>query len=88
MSEKTAETGLQDFSKSDVSFHTKAEHMVEQLQGAGNGTFIVIQKTHQSNAPTIWSSGDPEQTQHLFREAREGLDDHERQGDRRGRAPA
>lgn len=53
----------------NVTYGIMPEQVTKQLQDAGNHEFIVITRTRGSSEPQVWSSGDPSQTQNLFRSA-------------------
>jgi D-Tyr-tRNAtyr deacylase len=53
-------------SSTNVKYNTPAAVVSNQLT---DGTqFIVITQTRQGEQPSIWSSGDPQQTQQMFRQ--------------------
>jgi hypothetical protein len=56
-----------------ITYGAMPEQLAKQLQGDTKGEFIVFRKTHQSDPVQVWSTGDPEQTKSLFREAYEQL---------------
>lgn len=56
----------------NVKYNTPTAVVGNQLT---DGTeFIVIARSRQSQDLQVWSSGDPEQTQSMFREARSTID--------------
>lgn len=57
----------------NITYGVMPEQIVKQLQGDTKGEFIVLRKTHQSEPPQVWATGDPEMAKSLFREAFEQL---------------
>jgi outer membrane lipopolysaccharide assembly protein LptE/RlpB len=57
----------------NVNYNTTPTSVTSQLQDAGT-QFIVIARSRQSDQLQVWSSGDEQQTQAMFREARSTVD--------------
>lgn len=53
----------------NITYGVMPEQALKDLQNKPGADFIVIQRVHQSEEPTVWASGDPTQTQALFRDA-------------------
>lgn len=50
-----------------ITYNVMPEQAVKQLQSDGNtGEFLLIKLPRQGEEPQVWSSGDKEQTAHLF----------------------
>jgi hypothetical protein len=64
----------------NVTYGVMPEQVTRALSENGGSEFIVIQQDRQSSQPKIWSSGDPEQTKSLFRNARNAVDTLETTG--------
>jgi hypothetical protein len=55
-----------------INYNAAPTSVTSQLQ---SGTeFIVIARTRQGEQPQVWSSGDEQQTQSMFREVRQLVD--------------
>lgn len=57
----------------NVTHSVMGEQLITQLQNAvktnPGSEFLIVQRTRQGEDPTIWSTGDTEQTKDLFRGA-------------------
>lgn len=58
-----------------ITYGAMPEQIIKQLQDNRNDEFILLRKTHQSDPAVVMTTGDPEQTKSLFREAYEQLAD-------------
>ena len=65
--QKNPQTGRSAFSsldKGNAQFNVAPAVLSSKI--TDGGTYIVIARTNQSETPQMWSTGDPEQAQHLF----------------------
>lgn len=60
----TSKLGSQQ--QGNVTYSVMSEQVIQKLTDSPNAEFIVIQRTHQSHQPEVWSSGDQEQTRSLL----------------------
>lgn len=58
--------------KGNITYGAMPEQLVKQLNettaGGNSGEFILISKVRQGETAQVWTTGDPEQTQALFRD--------------------
>lgn len=66
---QTNQSALGGQTSKNVTYGIMPDQVTKHLQSASNNEFIVITRTRGSSEPQVWSSGDPEQTQNLFRSA-------------------
>jgi hypothetical protein len=67
--ERGAIGGTSQLGTKNINYSVMPEQVTKTLQSGNVGEFILIQQTRQGEQPQVWSSGDPEQTSHLFNHA-------------------
>jgi hypothetical protein len=59
----------------NITYSVMAEQLTKQLQqSGGTGEFVLVHRQRGSELPTVWSSGDPQQTQALYRAGTEVIE--------------
>jgi hypothetical protein len=61
---RTGQTGFSQLDKTQAEFNVPPSVISSKLTDGGE--YLVISRTRQGETPKIWSTGDQEQTQHLY----------------------